>query len=510
MLSQMLQSLTLNPVTSGSLLNLIICALVVGCGLYWFLSLKHKWRGAYRFIYRGYVYWWTSWAVWLIAWSLITFGMPPGHEWLNNFLSLVASDLNGILIILVYFSLTRGNEFGSSAALRRGGLIVLALAAYYGALYVLFERDIALQLHERWSLCIGVVSQILLGWAIALRFNAKAALIFGYVYGFAQPAVYEAALHAEAVTKEVVKEAAQLNALVAQVINAPGVQITLNRDDLLHQMEAANKLTTSFVVVLIVLAFLKLSLATIVTRYFTQTPETTSSLVNESAAVSAGQPPSDWKKALYAQLVVLLAFFTGAFLYLKPVPLLIVVEVLCLLAVFFLIILGLAHFSSFWRRYLRPAFDWLRGADGSDGAAQEMNEAARAVAVESYDVFLSYSSEDEKEAKAIGEVIEIAGRKVFFARAALTAGEHFDERIRDAISSCREFWLLASANSLQSEWVRRERDAAWALKKTIVPILHNCRPEELPNDISGIHFVEFDDYRKLIKKKFARGRAEMS
>jgi hypothetical protein len=293
-----------------------------------------------------------------------------------------------------------------------------------------------------------------------------------------------------------VKEAEQLIAL--------GAQVRLDGGALLQKMEVANRLITSYVAVLIVLAVLKLGLAILVTRYFIQTPETTSSLINESASAPAGRISSNWKKAQIAQIGALLTFLVGAFLCLNPVPLVSVVKVLCLLALLLLLISGLLNMTSIWRRYLRPVFDLLRGADASDGAARDVNEDAGAVAVESYDVFLSYSSQDAKEAEALGKVIEIAGGNVFFAGSNLRPGDDFEERIRDAIPSCREFWLLASPDSLKSEWVRRECAAAWALKKKIVPILRNCLPGELPNNISRIHTVEFDHHLDYIKERFPR------
>lgn len=115
-----------------------------------------------------------------------------------------------------------------------------------------------------------------------------------------------------------------------------------------------------------------------------------------------------------------------------------------------------------------------------------------------YDVFLSYSSVDHEEALALHDKIVQSGHKVFMARKALTPGDDFAEEIRLALHGSRELWLLVSPSSSKSEWVISEWGAAWALAKRIVPILHRCSPESLPDRLAKFHAVDFHRCDELI------------
>ena len=118
------------------------------------------------------------------------------------------------------------------------------------------------------------------------------------------------------------------------------------------------------------------------------------------------------------------------------------------------------------------------------------------------DVFLSYASQDHEEAEQLQKAIEKAGGTVFLAKKSLEPGEDFAERIRAALYSCRELWLLVSPSSLNSQWVITEWGAAWVLKKPTVPILHRCKPQDLPARLSQLQCVDMYKYMELIAKRF--------
>jgi TIR domain len=63
--------------------------------------------------------------------------------------------------------------------------------------------------------------------------------------------------------------------------------------------------------------------------------------------------------------------------------------------------------------------------------------------------------------------------------------------------------LLVSPTSLKSDWVLTEWGAAWALGKKIVPILHRCSPEQLPDRIRRLQCVDFYKYSELIARIFS-------
>jgi hypothetical protein len=120
----------------------------------------------------------------------------------------------------------------------------------------------------------------------------------------------------------------------------------------------------------------------------------------------------------------------------------------------------------------------------------------------SRDVFLSYASVDKQEANMIYDSIKAAGGKVFLSEKSLMPGEDFAEIIRDALCAARELWLLVSPSSLRSEWVLTEWGAAWALNKRIIPILHRCSPENLPERLRKLQCVDFYKYLELVESTF--------
>jgi TIR domain-containing protein len=120
----------------------------------------------------------------------------------------------------------------------------------------------------------------------------------------------------------------------------------------------------------------------------------------------------------------------------------------------------------------------------------------------SYDVFLSYSSVDQKEAEMIHGLIEKAGGKVFMAPKNLDAGDDFAEEVRSAIEGAKELWLLLTPSSKKSEWVISEWGAAWALRKKIVPIVHRCDIETLPDRLRRLHCIFLHECEEVVRKTF--------
>lgn len=122
----------------------------------------------------------------------------------------------------------------------------------------------------------------------------------------------------------------------------------------------------------------------------------------------------------------------------------------------------------------------------------------------SYDIFLSYASEDRQEAIQIHDSILATGGKAFLAEKCIRPGDDFAEEIRLALNGSRELWLLISPHSIKSEWVISEWGAAWALKKKIIPILHRCGPESLPDRLKPLHCIDYYKYPDLIASTFPR------
>lgn len=121
-----------------------------------------------------------------------------------------------------------------------------------------------------------------------------------------------------------------------------------------------------------------------------------------------------------------------------------------------------------------------------------------------YDVFLSYSDADRDEAAQLYAAIDEAGGRAFMAPKVLSPGVDFADEIRTALENSRELWLIVSPTSIGSEWVTSEWGAAWVLRKRIVPILHRCKPEDLPDRIRKLHCTDFYKYRALVEEAFRK------
>jgi hypothetical protein len=426
----------MDPAKGGALLNLAVCCVVVLWGSYlWAGPLRSKLNGDSRFLYRAFVFWWLSWLSWVGTWVVITFSVPANEDQ-QELLTLLASDLNAVFMLLVYFCVTRGKEFRVSSALKLSTRIVLPLGVSYAVMYLYFHDNFrfALGLHKNWSLCIGAVSTILLGWAFSLRFNASAVLVIGFVYGFSQPAAFQAVFNLD---------------------------------------QGGESARSVLVVVRVALAFLKIIWATVVTRYLVHRPESVESLVREPALSPRHDFFQGWTKELTFQTVMLGAVYAFLLYGLVPVSIFDALAAITRLVLFCAIVFAVVWIVKWWT--LRPDY---------------------------YDVFLSYSHDDDNEANVLRDGITRAGGRAFVAPTTLHGGDKWADEIKGAISKSKELWVLVSPSSLKSRWVDIEVGAFWELGRKIVPILHGCSPSSLPQPMSERHSVEFSKHDELIEQTF--------
>jgi hypothetical protein len=107
--------------------------------------------------------------------------------------TLVFDNLNSVFMVLVYFVLTRGNEFDTPRIKAAFSQICGTLALGCVILYLLsplIGLAFAYDVHRTWSLCLGVFAPMLIGWACSLRYNTLLVLVVGFAYGFMQPLIY--------------------------------------------------------------------------------------------------------------------------------------------------------------------------------------------------------------------------------------------------------------------------------------------------------------------------------
>jgi hypothetical protein len=179
----------------GTVTNFVISLSVTLYGyLVW---LRDRRLGAgLRFRFLAFRCWWASWLCWVLAWSALLIAALMGNRQVPlglKIVTLVFDNLNSVFMILVYFVVTRGNEFDKQKILvafkQVFGSLILGCAILY-TVFSMIDLSFGYEVHRTWSLCLGVFAPMLVGWACNLRYNTLLVLIVGSAYGFMQPLVY--------------------------------------------------------------------------------------------------------------------------------------------------------------------------------------------------------------------------------------------------------------------------------------------------------------------------------
>lgn len=96
------------------------------------------------------------------------------------------------------------------------------------------------------------------------------------------------------------------------------------------------------------------------------------------------------------------------------------------------------------------------------------------------DCFISYASCDETQAFFARHALESQGLDVFLASQSIEPGADWEKSIREALRNTNWVILLASREACESRFVNQELGAAWFSEKTIIPVIWDISPEELP------------------------------
>jgi len=124
----------------------------------------------------------------------------------------------------------------------------------------------------------------------------------------------------------------------------------------------------------------------------------------------------------------------------------------------------------------------LRGQGASTKFSDEMKH-----------IFISYSTENSKEANVIREKLNGYGIDTFLAEKKMQGGDIFDNSIKIALQEAYEVILLFSESSAKSDWVKKEAGAAWVLDRRIVPILFRIEISHLPEDLRKYHVHYYEE-----------------
>ena len=107
------------------------------------------------------------------------------------------------------------------------------------------------------------------------------------------------------------------------------------------------------------------------------------------------------------------------------------------------------------------------------------------------DIFLSYSHKDRPWVSEFVAALEGEGIHSWFDMFALKPGEHWQEKIQDALRASKTLIVVLSNQTADSPWTFFEIGAAIADNKTIIPILtdENIDIETLPLALRPYQFL---------------------
>jgi len=107
-------------------------------------------------------------------------------------------------------------------------------------------------------------------------------------------------------------------------------------------------------------------------------------------------------------------------------------------------------------------------------------------------LFISYASEDKRWVAELSNDVQRAGIEVWVDREDLIAGDHWREKIIEAIDECAAMVVVLSQASAASREVSSEAEAANKRDKRIIPIIKDaCDPRGMELILNGRQWIDF-------------------
>lgn len=128
--------------------------------------------------------------------------------------------------------------------------------------------------------------------------------------------------------------------------------------------------------------------------------------------------------------------------------------------------------------------------------------------MENWDVFISYSSREKKEADEIRNKLEAHNVRCWMAPESIPAGSNYGEHIPIGIRNAKVFLLVISDISQRSPWVAKETSMALSCNKVIIPIVIGKCDLHSPFDfyLSDVQCIEGDEPETTFQKLLTRIR----
>ncbi len=109
-------------------------------------------------------------------------------------------------------------------------------------------------------------------------------------------------------------------------------------------------------------------------------------------------------------------------------------------------------------------------------------------------VFISHSNVDTIFARHVRNLLVQRVNAEVFTTEDLSAGEKWEPKLRNELSSTDVVVALLTPTSVGSSWVLHEIGAAWALKKPIIPVVTRRDVlNKMPVSLERAHIIELAD-----------------
>ncbi|WP_345969175.1 toll/interleukin-1 receptor domain-containing protein [Sulfurimonas sp. HSL1-6] len=118
--------------------------------------------------------------------------------------------------------------------------------------------------------------------------------------------------------------------------------------------------------------------------------------------------------------------------------------------------------------------------------------------------FISYSVKDEQLARSLYSATTMAGIETFLASISIEAGSHWTTSIFKNLEQADWVFFLASKNSISSAAVQQELGASLVQKKTIIPLLIDISPEELPGWVGNHQAIDLKSSPKQLHEAISK------
>ena len=110
------------------------------------------------------------------------------------------------------------------------------------------------------------------------------------------------------------------------------------------------------------------------------------------------------------------------------------------------------------------------------------------------DIFISYKKEERAVASELATRLTEAGYEVWWDDD-LLAGERYEDEIATVLDNSRAVVVLWSRQSVKSEWVKAEAEAARQQKKAFPIIIDDMPPAQMPLLYRGMHAARFEGWK---------------